>query len=100
MSYKCPVCQAKFTKTSSAMCIHMLDTDDYLNDKHRQWITSHGIDFMAMLRFKAGRQVKGSYEPLIAIIESECKVEEQPPEGKPTDSKGKHYNTHLPGQKG
>lgn len=89
MSFKCPACQNKITQTSSALCVHMLDTDDYLGDKHRQWITSHGIDFMAMLRFKAGKQVQGSYEPLIAIIEKECKVEDKAPGGKPADPKGK-----------
>jgi hypothetical protein len=54
----------------------MLETQSYLDDKHRRWIVAHGFDFIELLRLRDGRPSKASYEPLVAAIEKECKIEE------------------------
>lgn len=75
MPYRCPVCPTVVTNTSRALCLHMLNTEAYLDDKHRKWVTSHGLDFMELLRLRDGRPSKASYAPLVAAIENECKIE-------------------------
>ena len=77
MAYRCPACPTKVTQTSRALCLHMLETESYLDDKHRKWITARGLDFIELLRLRDGRPSKASYEPLVAAIEKECKIEEQ-----------------------
>ena len=41
-----------------------------------KWITSHGINFVDLLGFKGGKEVKGNYAPLMVAIERECKLED------------------------
>ena len=73
MSYQCPICRNKFTESSFAMCKHFIGTFDR-TEEHRVWIKSHGINFVDLLGFKGGEEVKGNYRPLMDAIEKACKI--------------------------
>ena len=73
--YRCPVCGFKAAK-SRDICTHMCGIHDYPL-KHVEWIESHGLSYPELLGFKDGKVVKGSYKPLMDLIERDYKTSEQ-----------------------
>jgi len=68
MSYRCPICKNFLTETTSAMCTHMMNTTNKFNE-HIEWMELHSTNYASLVS-------TGNYEPLMAVIEKECKIED------------------------
>jgi hypothetical protein len=67
MSYKCPVC-GKVTATNLGMRGHVVGSRFYFQE-HWKWLKAHGL--------KPTRKIAaGKYQPLMELIEKECKIED------------------------
>ena len=67
MSYKCQVC-GKVTATNLGMRGHIMNSR-FLFTKHLNWMKEHGVR-------PPQKVATGDYQPLMDLIEKECKVED------------------------
>lgn len=67
MSYKCQVC-GMTTASNLGMRGHTMNSR-FLFQEHWQWMKSHGIT-------PPKKVATGDYQPLMELIEQECKVED------------------------
>jgi hypothetical protein len=67
MSYKCQVC-GKTTATNMGMRKHMISSLLRFKE-HWQWMNAHSVT-------PPKKIATGNYQPLMELIEKECKVED------------------------
>jgi hypothetical protein len=70
MLYRCPICKLAFLY-NRILAEHIADNGVH-NINHRGWIESHGITFRELINPKR-IITRGDYQPLIDIIENECR---------------------------
>ncbi len=74
MHYRCPVCKYVFNGNRD-MANHIANNCE-CSENHQEWVESHGISQKALVTVEKGRLGQGKYQPLMDIINKECKLTE------------------------